>query len=170
MPLTRRDLLEKSLALGAVTLVSACDSFSSLDDLAAQTNSIAFTHLTVIDATGQPPLPDRTVLVVGDRIQSISKFGEKKVPKSARIIDASGEYMIPGVWDMHVHFRGGPALIADNEAWLSVFLANGITGVREMGGDIAETVFRWRAETAKGKRLGPRILTSGPKLDGPKPV
>jgi hypothetical protein len=170
MPLTRRDLLEKSLALGAVTLVSACDSFSSLNDLAAQTNSMAFTHLTVIDATGQPPLPDRTVLVVGDRIHSISKFGEKKVPNSARVIDASGKYMIPGLWDMHVHFRGGPALIPDNEAWLSVFLANGITGVREMGGDIAETVLRWRAETANGKRLGPRILTSGPKLDGPKPV
>jgi len=61
-------------------------------------------------------------------------------------------------------------LIPDNEAWLSIFLAHGITGVREMGGDIAETVFRWRAETANGKRLGPRILTSGPKLDGPKPV
>ena len=170
MPLTRRDLLEKSLALGAVTLVSAFDSSSLLNDLAAQTNSIAFTHVTVIDATGRPPSPDRTVVVVGDRIQSIGKSGEKKVPKSARIIDASGKYLIPGLWDMHVHFRGGPALIPDNEAWLSVFLANGITGVREMGGDIAETVFRWRAEIANGTRLGPRILTSGPKVDGPKPA
>jgi hypothetical protein len=93
MPLTRRDLLEKSRALGAVTLVSACDSFSSLNDLAAQTNSMAFTHLTVIDATGQPPLPDRTVLVVGDRIQSINKLGKKNVPKSARIIDPSGSHL-----------------------------------------------------------------------------
>ena len=170
MPLTRRDLLEKSLALGAVTLVSTFDSSFLLNDLAAQTDSIAFTHVTVIDATGRPPSPDRTVVVVGDRIQSIGKLGEKKVPKSARIIDASGKYMIPGLWDMHVHFRGGPALIPDNEAWLSVFLANGITGVREMGGDIAETVFRWRAEIANGTRLGPRILTSGPKVDGPKPA
>jgi hypothetical protein len=67
-------------------------------------------------------------------------------------------------------FRGGPALIPDNEAWLSIFVANGITGVREMGGDIVETVFRWRTEIASGRRLGPRILTSGPKLDGPKPA
>jgi hypothetical protein len=70
---------------------------------------------------------------------------------------------------MHVHFRGGSNLISDNEAWLSIFIANGITGVREMGGDIADTVFRWRAEVANGMRLGPRIVTSGPKLDGPKP-
>src|ERR1700676_5293629 len=170
MPLTRRDLLEKSLALGAVTLVSTFDSSFLLNDLAAQTDSIAFTHVTVIDATGRPPSPDRTVVVVGDRIQSIGKLGEKKVPKSARIIDASGKYLIPSLWEMHVHFRGGPALIPDNEAWLSVFLANGITGVREMGGDIAETVFRWRAEIANGTRLGPRILTSGPKVDGPEPA
>jgi imidazolonepropionase-like amidohydrolase len=135
-----------------------------------QADLLAFTHVTVIDATGQPALSNRTVILAGDCIQSIGKFSETRVPKSARIIDASGKYMIPGLWDMHVHFRGGPALTPDNEASLSVFLANGITGVREMGGDIAETVFRWRAEIANGARLGPRILTSGPKLDGPKPA
>jgi imidazolonepropionase-like amidohydrolase len=130
---------------------------------------LAFTHVTVIDATGQPAVSDRTVILEGDRIRSIGKFTETRVPNNARIIDASGKYMIPGLWDMHVHFRGGPNLIPDNEAWLSIFLANGITGVREMGGDIPETVFRWREEIANGTRLGPRILTSGPKLDGPKP-
>ena len=144
--------LEKSLALGAVTLVSAFHSSSLLSDPAAQTNSLAFTHVTVIDATGQPPSPDRRVVVGGDRIQSIGKFIETRVPKKARILDASGKFMIPGLWDMHVHFRGGPALIPDNEASLSVLLANGITGVREMGGDIAETVFQWRAEIADGRK------------------
>src|SRR6267143_2641130 len=170
MPLTRRDLLEKSLALGAGSIVSGLDDFSSLNGLAAPTNTVSFTHVTVIDATGQPALPDRTVIVVGDRIQTIGKFNKAKLPKSARVVDASGKYMIPGLWDMHVHFRGGPALIPDNEAWLSIFLANGITGIREMGGDIAEAVFSWRAEIANRARLGPRIFTAGPKLDGPKPA
>jgi imidazolonepropionase-like amidohydrolase len=170
MPLSRRDFLEKSLAVGAVTFVSALDPSPLLNSLAEQTNSLAFIHVTVIDATGRPPLLDRTVIVVGDRIRTIGKFSKTKLPKSATVIDARGKYMIPGLWDMHVHFRGGPALIPDNEASLSVFLANGITGVREMGGDIAETVFRWRAEIANGTRLGPRILTSGPKVDGPKPA
>lgn len=53
------------------------------------------------------------------------------MPKNARIIDASAKCMIPGLWDMHVHFRGGPDLIPDNEAWLAIFLANGITGRRQ---------------------------------------
>jgi imidazolonepropionase-like amidohydrolase len=169
MLLSRRHLLAKSLTVGAVTVVSNLAPSLLLDLLAAQTDPLAFTHVTVIDATGQPALPDRTVVVVSDRIQTIGKFSETKLPKRARVIDASGKYMIPGLWDMHAHFRGGAELIPDNEAWLPVFLAYGITGVREMGGDIADTVFRWRTEIANGTRLGPRILTSGPKLDGPKP-
>jgi hypothetical protein len=170
MLLSRRHLLGKSLTVGAVTVVSNLAPCLLLELLAAQTDPLAFTHVTVIDATGQPALPDCTVVVVSDRIQTIGKFSETKLPKRARVIDASGKYMIPGLWDMHVHFRGGADLIPDNEAWLPVFLAYGITGVREMGGDIADTVFRWRTEIANGTRLGPRILTSGPKLDGPKPV
>ena len=49
--------------------------------------------------------------------------------------------MIPGLWDMHVHARGTPALLSDNEAWLTLYIANGITSVREMGGveDIRNT-------------------------------
>jgi imidazolonepropionase-like amidohydrolase len=137
---------------------------------AAKTALLAFTHVTVIDATGQPALPDRTVILKGDHIQSIGKSSETRVPKNAKLIDASGKFMIPGLWDMHMHFRGGPELIPDNEAWLSLFVANGITGIREMGGDIPETVFQWRAEIASGTRLGPRILSSGPKLDSTKPL
>lgn len=168
MPLTRRDLLEKSLTLGAVSLVSGLDRFSSLIGFAEPTSSLVFTHVTVIGATGQPALPDRTVVVVDDRIQTIGKFNETKLPKSAKVVDASGKYLIPGLWDMHFHLRGGPALLPGT--WLSLLLANGITGTRELGGDIVDTVFRWRTETANGTRLGPRILTSGPKVDGPKPT
>jgi imidazolonepropionase-like amidohydrolase len=169
MLLSRRCLLGKSLTAGALTVVFKLAPPLLLDLFAAQTDALAFTHVTVIDATGQPALPDRTVVVVSDRIQIVGKFSETKLPKRARIIDASGKYMIPGLWDMHAHFRGGADLIPDNEAWLSIFLAYGITGVREMGGDIPETVFQWRAEIANGTRLGPRILSSGPKVEGPKP-
>jgi Amidohydrolase family len=169
MLLTRRQLFGKSLIGGAVAVASNLAPSSLLDLLAAQTDPLAFTHVTVIDATGQPPLPDRSIVVAGDRIQTIGKFSETKLPKRARIVDASGKYMIPGLWDMHVHFRGGADLIPDNEAWLPIFLSYGITGVREMGGDLAETVFQWRAEIENGTRLGPRILTCGSKLDGPKP-
>src|SRR5678815_5315722 len=86
------------------------------------------------------------------------------------VIDGRGKYLIPGLWDMHVHFRGGDELLKENEATLPLFVSLGITGVREMGGDIVSTVLRWRQEIAAGRRIGPRIVTSGPKLDGPKPV
>src|SRR5579862_5708649 len=169
MPLTRRDLLEKSLTLGAGIGASLLDLGGALNCSAAPANALAFTHVTVIDATGGPALEDRTVIVEGDRIRRIGKSSEIAVPKSARVVDARGKYLIPGLWDMHVHARGTPALLADNEAWLSLYIANGITGVREMGGDYAQTVFRWRTETAKGSRIGPRILSSGPKVEGPDP-
>jgi len=114
------------------------------DSVGSQNNSLAFTHVNVMDATGQPALPDRTVIVAADRIQTIGKFSEAKLPKGAKAINANGKYMIPGLWDMHVHFGGGSRLIPDSEAWVSIFLTNGITGIREMGGDISETVFLWR--------------------------
>jgi imidazolonepropionase-like amidohydrolase len=137
--------------------------------LAAEPTPLVFTHVTVIDATGRPPLPNRTVIVAGNRIQAIGETGRLRTPRGAKVVAASGKFMIPGLWDMHVHFRGGAALIPGNESWLSLFVANGITGVREMGGDIAPSVFQWRAEIASGARFGPRILTSGPKVDGPSP-
>jgi hypothetical protein len=169
MPLTRRTLLEKSLALGAGTVASLVDLGGALNCFAAADDTLAFTHVTVIDATGGPALDDRTVIVEGDRIRKIGESPEIAVPKNARVVDARGKYLIPGLWDMHVHARGTAALFADNEAWLSLYIANGITGVREMGGDYAETVFQWRTETAKGARIGPRILSSGPKVEGPDP-
>ena len=77
---------------------------------ANQPTPLVFTHVTVIDATGKPAVPDRTVILDGDHIQSIGKSSEARAPRNARVIDASGKYMIPGLWDMHMHFRGGPGL------------------------------------------------------------
>lgn len=136
----------------------------------AQTKPLVFTHVTVIDATGAPAAADQTVIVWNGRIFDVGPARSVRVPSGAILIEARGKYLIPGLWDMHVHFRGGPDSIPDNEASLTVYLANGITGVREMGGDIVDTTLRWRQEIAEGKRLGPRIVTAGPKLDGLRPA
>jgi len=132
---------------------------------AGQPAPLVFTHVTIIDATGQPALPDRNVVVVGDRIQAIGIGSKFRAPRHARIVNAAGKFTIPGLWDMHVHLRGGPDLIADNESSLTMFVANGIVGVRDMGGDLAPTVFKWRAEIANGTRLGPRIVSAGRKIE-----
>lgn len=127
----------------------------------SQPTSLAFTHVTVIDMTGAPPKPDMTVVITGNRITALGQTGRVRVPRGAQVIDATGKYLIPGLWDMHVH-------ITETERSLPMFIANGVTGVRNTGG-IAEDLFRWRAEIASGRLLGPRIVACGPVVDGENP-
>jgi imidazolonepropionase-like amidohydrolase len=118
-------------------------------------------------------LKDQTVLIDRTRITGIGSASAVPVPTDHVVVDGTGKFLIPGLWDMHVHFRGskrgGKPLIRENEAMLPLFLANGVTGVREMGGDIVDSVIQWREDIKAGNRQGPRIATCGPKIDGPRP-
>jgi imidazolonepropionase-like amidohydrolase len=134
----------------------------------AQTNQVAparplvFTHATVIDMTGAAAQPDMTVVVVGDRIAEIGKSDKVKLPAGAQIIDATGKFLIPGLWDMHVHEW-------DKNLFFPPFIANGITGVRDMFGPLP-LIKQWRKEIEAGQTIGPRIVAAGPIVDGPKPI
>ena len=77
---------------------------------------------------------------------------------------------MPGLWDMHIHFGGGPELVEENKALLPLYVAYGITSVRDAAADISASVLDWRTQVAAGKLLGPTIYTSGPKLEGYKPL
>jgi len=77
---------------------------------------------------------------------------------------------MPGLWDTHVHFGGGPALVEENKQLLGLYLAHGITTVRDCAGDLSDTVLDWRDMINQGKLVGPTILASGPKLEGYKPL
>src|SRR5262249_59308852 len=87
---------------------------------------LVFMHVTVIDATGAPPQPDMTVVISGDRIAEIGLTRHVRVPDEAHVVDATGKFLIPGLWDMHVHW-----FLRD---FLPLFIANGVTGVRQMWG------------------------------------
>jgi hypothetical protein len=102
-----------------------------------------------------------TLVITGGRIKSLGQTGRVRIPPGARVIDAAGKYLIPGLWDMHVH-------ITETERSLPMFVANGVTGVRNTGG-VAEDLFRWRAEVAAGRLTGPRIVACGPVVDGVNP-
>jgi len=119
---------------------------------------LVFTHITVIDGTGAPPAPDMSVVIIGGRITGLGKTGSVRVPKGARVVDATGKFLIPGLWDMHAHFW-------NDENLLRLFVANGVTGVRDMGGKL-ERVRRWRQQTSGGELIGPRIVAAGLPLDG----
>ncbi|MCU1303963.1 MAG: amidohydrolase [Candidatus Sulfotelmatobacter sp.] len=83
-------------------------------------------------------------------------------------VDGSGKFLIPGLWDMHVHLVFGTWFPHSKEIALPLFIANGITGVRDMGGEL-DTLRQWRKEIAAGTLVGPRMIISGPMLDGPQP-
>ena len=123
---------------------------------------LVLTNVTVIDATGAPAQPKMTVIIKGNRITALGRTARVHAPKGAQVVNAAGKFLIPGLWDMHVHFT-------EIERSFPLFMANGVTGVRNMGGEL-EDLLRWRAEVASGKVLGPRVLTCGPIVDGPQPA
>ncbi len=113
---------------------------------------IAIEGATLIDGTGRAPLARMTILIEGNRIHQIGKQGELTPPRGARVISASGKYIIPGLIDSHVHYR---------HPWMhKLFLANGVTTVRDLGGDI-ERVLTLRQEIRVGNILAPRLFVSG---------
>jgi imidazolonepropionase-like amidohydrolase len=129
---------------------------------------IAITHVTVINPGTSSVQPDATVVITGDRITAVSGAASSAAhfqpPKNARVIDGTGRYLIPGLWDMHVHSAFGDWFPGGREIILPLFVANGVTGVRDMGGDIP-VLFAWRKQIAAGEIVGPRMVVSGPMLD-----
>ena len=131
-------------------------------------SAVAITHVTVIDTTGGPAATDMTVVVKDRRIADVGKSDALQPPAGARIVDGSGKYLIPGLWDMHVHEVFGDWIPRNEKVVPPLFVANGITGVRDMGGDL-DVLKVWRAQIAAGRMLGPRMVIAGPMLDGPVP-
>ncbi len=130
--------------------------------LAAQTpqGALAIRNVTVVPATGAASMPAMTVLIRGDRIAAIGPSNAVTLPAEARVVDGTGKFLLPGLIDLHVHVsktRGSA---------LGLFVANGVTTVRDMGGDYDE-MRQWRREVAGGARIGPRILMPGPILESP---
>ena len=122
-------------------------------------------HVTVINPATSSVQPDTTVVVNGNRIASVSNSKEFHIPNGARVIDATGKFLIPGLWDMHVHTAFGNWFPGGRDIILPLFIANGVTGVRDMGGDVA-ILATWRSQIEAGQLTGPHIVFSGPMLDG----
>jgi imidazolonepropionase-like amidohydrolase len=128
-----------------------------------QESWIAFQDVMVICGPGAAQLKNATVLVHGDRIAAVGPASETVIPKGARVIDGRGKYLLPGFVEMHAHLSKARA------SSMGLLLANGVTTIRDMGGDYEEMI-RWRREVNAGTRVGPRILMAGPILEAARNV
>ncbi len=120
---------------------------------------VALERVTVVDVERGELRPAQTVLVRGDRIREVGPSASVAVPAGATRVDGRGKFVVPGLWDMHVH-------VPLDDSLRAMFVRHGVTGVREMGNTI-ERVQRVRAEIAAGRWRGPRYVTSVLYVDGP---
>jgi imidazolonepropionase-like amidohydrolase len=145
----------------AAVIVAIVGAFPSRAD--AQGGTIAITSVTVIDGTGSAARSDMTVIVRGGRIIAVDPAATAQAPADAVVIDGRGKFLIPGLWDMHVHLAKAGA------GSLALLVANGVTSVRDMGGDAA-LLRTWRDDIEAGRRLGPRMKWAGPMLESPERI
>ncbi len=144
----------------ALALIVALTACAGQPDPASHTSSsLILRDVTLIDGTGASPREHVSVLV---RSGVIEEVGESLEARGARIVEGRGRFLIPGLWDAHVH------LTYCNETDLGVLVANGVTAVRDMGGNL-DLLDGWRARIEDGELVGPRIFRAGPTVDGPKP-
>jgi imidazolonepropionase-like amidohydrolase len=154
-----------SLAL-SVLLATAAPAIA-----AESSADVLIRHATVVDVEHGTTRGSQTVVIRGDDIVAVGDDQAlARQWRAARTIDAKNRYLIPGLWDMHVHFGGGPELIEENKALLPLYVAHGITTVRDASGDLAEQVLSWRGQIASGQLFGPQLFTSGAKIEGIAPV
>lgn len=152
------------MGIPARNVLSAVLCLAISSALAAQQNPIdqaplVIAHVTVIDATGGPARPGTTVVVLGNRIAALGADEKIAVPKAAHVVDGTGKFLIPGLWDMHVHLN--------YKDYLPLFIANGVTGVRVMWGQPQH--HEWRKQIEAGSLLGPHMKIASPIIDGPNP-
>lgn len=134
--------------------------------LGAQTDSaLVIRNVTVVDVETGQRSPGLSVLISGNRITRVGSLTPADLPPNARTIDGRGKFLIPGLWDFHVH-TAYPGLF---NMMSPLYIANGITGVREMFGTM-QAVQAWRTAVAGRSLPGPRVVAAGHILDGPKPI
>jgi imidazolonepropionase-like amidohydrolase len=133
----------------------------AVKDAKSPAAAIVIEHINVIDTKTGDVKRDCRVILRGGQIESVGPMSDAEKTEGARVFNASGKYLIPGLWDMHVH-------IASPE-YLPLFVLNGVTGVREMHAFFPDQIFQYRRDTASGKRFGPQIVAAGALIDGDKP-
>lgn len=131
---------------------------------------LAFTNVSVIDVNGGPTRSQMTVVVSGRRISAVYPTDARRFRANVRIVDGRGKFLIPGLWDMHVHpFISPESTLTLGQRATNIyfphFLASGITSIRDMGGWL-DTVISVRQRVLAREVVGPRIVMAGRVFGG----
>ena len=155
------DATGSSVWLGRVPpYLEPMTTFLLLTLLQAAPPAVAVTHATIIDGADQRPRTDHTVVIRGRRIVAVGPAATTPVPPDARVLEGRGRFLIPGLWDMHVHTD-----VPAGREVLALYVRNGVLSVRDLAGRWEQLV-AWRGEIAAGRLIGPRLLISGPYVEG----
>ena len=127
-------------------------------------------NINIVDVANNKILSDQSVVIYKDIIKATgNSIAIQKKYKATSTSDGTGKFIMPSLWDMHVHF-GGDTLIGENKLLLPLYTAMGINHVRDCAGDISDSVIAWKKAIEENKLEGPSIFTSGPKLEGIKSI
>ena len=132
----------------------------SLHGQSEKNKPILIRKVAIVDVINGKLINGNSLLIQDSRIQSIGEESGTEIPQDCQIIEGAGKYLIPGLWDMHIHWY--------DRKTMALFPINGVTGVRLMWGSPFHT--QWKAGFDSGKNLGPRIYMAGPLVDGPNPI
>jgi imidazolonepropionase-like amidohydrolase len=135
-----------------------------------QHTDLILTDVSIVDVKNGKVIQNQLIAISGNKILVTDDASNLGNYRSEQIISLNEKYVMPGLWDNHIHFRGGNELIEANQNLLPLLLAFGITTVRDGGGDITTAIQNWNDLVRKDELDGPKIFTPGPKLDGSRPA
>jgi Amidohydrolase family len=132
---------------------------------ATSEGAVVLRNVTIVDVERNRLVPNRDVIILGDRIEGVQAGGTARAPQRGKVIDGSGKFLIPGLWDFHVHVFSAPG---EEDLALPLYILNGVTGIRDVGAlrTLPEQQ-RIVQAIARRERIGPRIVLSGALIDGP---
>ncbi|UCD37491.1 MAG: amidohydrolase family protein [Fidelibacterota bacterium] len=150
-------------AASFLLVLTSCADNDDADDNSVVTGPVAVTHVSLVAMTDENIAADQTVVVENGRISAVGAAAEVTIPAEATVIDGAGAYLMPGLADMHVHTRDDWLESRWPVSPLHLFLANGVTTIRDFGPNGVDLTYplEWRDEISKGTMMGPTLYTSG---------
>ena len=149
--------------MNQITLLVLCVISIFTRQGSADITLLAIKGATLVDVRTKRQIENSAILIEKDRIKGVGDASNFQIPTDARVLDARGKWVIPGLFDMHVHGS------SRKDVPIGLYVANGITGIRDMGGNIT-SLRMTRQKIESGERLGPHLFYTGNMLDGSPPV